>query len=84
MIDCNELEDMIEQWYHLNRIPKPLSDPASFVSYKSLIAFSKRDLLKKIKKFFEDVKIENVKIEDVVISETHNKHEKHIKILSKL
>lgn len=80
MIDCSELEDIIEQWYHLNSIPKPIADPASFVSYKSLIAFSKRDLLKKIKKFFE-----NVKVVDVIISETHeNKHEKHIKILSNL
>ena len=80
MIDCNELEEIIEQWYHLNRIPKPISDPASIVTYKSMIAFSKRDLLKKIKKFFE-----NVKVEDVIISETHeNKHEKHIKILSNL
>ena len=67
MIDCNELEEMIEQWNLLNRIPKPLSDPASFVSYKSLIAFSKIKILKIIKKFYKDVKIE-----DVVISETHN------------
>ena len=80
MIDCSELEEIIEQWYHLNTIPKPVSSPASVVSYKSMIAFSKRDLLRKIKKFFE-----NIKVEDVIISETHeNKHEKHIKILSSL
>ncbi len=80
MIDCSELEDIIEQWYHLSTIPKPQASAASMVSYKSMLKFAKRDLLKKIKKFFE-----NVNVEDVIISETReNKHEKHIKILSNL
>ena len=37
MIDCKELEDMIEQWYHLSTIPKPQASAASMVSYKSML-----------------------------------------------
>tara|TARA_B100001063_G_C16767260_1_gene559417 strand:- start:313 stop:555 length:243 start_codon:yes stop_codon:yes gene_type:complete len=80
MIDCIELEEIIEHWYHLNRIPKPICSAESVITYKSMIVFSKKDLLKKMKRFFQ-----NLSVQDIVITDTpENTHKKQIKILSKL
>ena len=80
MIDCSELEDIIEHWYHLNRIPKPKCSAESVITYKSMIAFSKKDLLKKMKIFFQNLKVDDI----VILEKREHKYEKHIKILSKL
>ena len=45
-----------------------------------MIVFSKKDLLKKMKRFFQ-----NLSVQDIVITDTpENTHKKQIKILSKL
>jgi hypothetical protein len=79
MIECCKLEEVIEQWYFLNSIPKPTCSKASKVSYKSMISFSKRDLLKKMKEFFE-----NLEIGDITITKKGDNKTSLIKIQSNL
>ena len=79
MIECCKLEEVIEQWYFLNSIPKPTCSKASKVSYKSMISFSKRDLLKKMKECFE-----NVEIGDITITKKAENKTSLIKIQSNL
>tara|TARA_B100001142_G_scaffold288726_1_gene305064 strand:- start:423 stop:662 length:240 start_codon:yes stop_codon:yes gene_type:complete len=79
MIDCCKLEEIIEQWYFLNSIPKPTCSMASKVSYKSMISFSRRDLLKKMTVFFK-----NLEIGDITITEKTVNKPSLIKIQSKI
>jgi hypothetical protein len=52
-IYCKELESIIKQWCKIISLKKPTIDPASFVSYRFLINYTKKDITKKILNFLE-------------------------------
>jgi hypothetical protein len=59
-IYCTELESIIKQWCKIISIKKPTSDPASFVSYRSLIKYTKKDITEKILIFLENLAKKNI------------------------
>ena len=50
-----ELEKAFIRWHNINNIKKPTNSPASWVSYKSMIKFSKTDLLKSVLKLLKNI-----------------------------
>ena len=50
-----ELEKAFIKWYNINNIKKPTDGPASWVTYKSMRKFAKKDLLKNVYELFNKI-----------------------------
>jgi hypothetical protein len=71
-----ELELAFVKWYNIYNIKKPTNCPASWVTYKSMLKSTKKDLLKNVNELFN--KIEQNEI--TVIPDSDSKGNYYIKV----
>lgn len=71
-----ELESAFVKWYNIYNIKKPTDSPASWITYKSMLKSTKKDLLKSILKLLK--RIESYDI--IVIPDLDSKGNYYIKV----
>jgi hypothetical protein len=71
-----ELEKAFIKWYNINNIKKPTDGPASWVTYKSMRKFAKKDLLKSVLKLLKNIESYDI----IVIPDLDSKGNYYIKV----
>lgn len=55
-----ELDEVFIKWYNIHNIKKPTDGPASWVTYKSMRKFAKKNLLKSVLKLLKNIENYNI------------------------
>jgi len=71
-----ELEKLIIKWYKINYTKKPNGSAASWVTYKTMLKYSKKDLLKNVIELFNKIE----KNEITVIPDFDSNRNYYIKV----